>query len=297
MRTLLTKPQRLGMLLLFVLGLSACSQGATAPELTPSSHVLAPAINPYYPVDATSRIRYSYPTRPFDVDMTLEGIGWQEGKLVVVMKAQVNNQKDIFSHASKMLTPTITYKGMTIKLKEIVWEEGASGVYKDSVYRFAVSAPETSQIPVGASLESVTVLGVPIKLPEQLPAATTLPEKKTLLVKVGESSKMIDSGPVTYRVERVEIGEEEGKIGLLVRAAEEESETSRFLLRDDLGRIYTCDPYSVPKEYKQGDNHIVLRFTQPVPSDAKHLSLIMFESNLQQLDQYNITGEAEIPLF
>lgn len=288
------KRKLLMILALLLLQLAGCS---SAPTVAPSQELLYPGIDSYYPIGETHRIKYNTRVRPFDTDVTLEGIGWQDGKLVAVMRSQVNTQENTYSHFSMRLAPTLTYRGESFPLGEVLWEEGASENYNRNVYRYAVSAAEARNIPEGTMPDSFTINEAAYKLPAELPIVAPLPAKQQLTAKVGTVPKVIDSTVLTYQVTGVHIEGNERTVHLLVHASEDSSETSKLLLRDDQGRIYTFDSSSLPKNYKSGDNRLELRVLQPIPVDTKHLSLLIFESQMQQPGLYDVVAEAAIPLF
>jgi hypothetical protein len=284
--------------LVLLLLLAGClptpSAGTT---IAPSSELLYSKMDVYYPIGETHRIKYDTRVRPFDTDVTLEGLGWQNGKLVAVLRAQVNTQKRTYSHFSKLLSPRVTYQGESFPLSRLVWEEGAGENYDGSVYRYAVSADGDHSIPEGALPDSLTIHEAAYKLPATLPPVAALPAKQQLSARVGTVPKVIDSTQLTYQVTGVRIEGNQRVLHLLVHAGEECNETSRFLLRDDQGRIYTFDPSSLPRSYQPGNNEVELNILQPIPADCRHLSFVMFESELQQPGLYNVLAEAEIPLF
>ncbi len=276
--------------------LGGCSFGTGGPHVSPSSALLYPQTDVFYPIGDTKRVKYSYPNRPFDTDITIEGIGWENGKMFIVMRSQVNSQ-NIYTYISKKLSPRVDYQGKTVLLDQTMWEEGSCETYQSSTCRYAVTAEQADVFPTGVMPESLQVMEQRFSMPVKPSPPVSLQGKHILDARVTDVANRIESDGLSYRVTEVRIDKEKRTIGMLVSSETTVTETSRFLLMDDKGRIYTFDPATIPGEYETGENEFTLEVAQPLPEDAAHLQLVIFETELQQMAQHNIVSEARIQLF
>jgi hypothetical protein len=289
-----------GLLLLLLAGggyMLASTLPVLGPRISASSALMHEEIRDYHPLGITQRIKYSYPNRPFDTDLTIEGIGWKDGGAFLVLKAQVNAQAHIYSHMSAEFSPHVTYQGKTVTFSKRLWQEGACNPFDSSICRYAVTADESGFLPPGTMPDSIHVSHAAYPLPPELPPAAMLPAVHLLEAQTGSSNKIIESGELTYAVKAFRADEKRREVVLLVTSDVGSDETSRFLLRDDQGRIYTFTANSLPKTYGAGENEIVLQVEEPLPADITHLNLVIFESRAQQLAQYFIESQATIPIF
>ncbi|MFY0543416.1 hypothetical protein [Brevibacillus sp. H7] len=296
MRTSRLVPVSFAFILLLGVLLGGCGFAVFGPRIAPSSALLHDQLDEFYPVGDTKRVKYSYPNRPFDTDITIEGIGWDKGKLYVVIQSQVNAQQ-VYTYISKKLSPTITYRGKTFLLDKVLWEEGTCETYQNSICRYAVTSEETAMIPAGTLPDSLQVMEQHFSLPSQAPAPVALNAKHQLTAQVDHISGMIESDGLTYQVTGVQIDDQTRRVSMLVTSETGAVETSRFLLTDDKGRIYTFDSSTIPREYESGENEFSLTIAQPLPEDVVSLELVLFETEIQQLALHNIVSEARIELF
>jgi hypothetical protein len=294
---------RIWLFVLFLVLLAAggyiLSQTSTAfgSRVSAGPTLLHEEIRDYHPLGVTQRIKYSYPNRPFDTDLTIEGIGWTDGKAFLLLQAQVNTQDLTYSHVAKLFSPRVTFQGKTVVFSRMLWEEGANGNFDGSIYRYAVAADEPGFLPQGKMPDRIQVSHADYPLPKELPGSQTIPALHLLSAKTGRAQKIIDSGELRYAVTSFLADDKRRELTLLVTSEMGNEETSRFLLQDDKGRIYTFTSDSLPKSYSSGDHEIVLRINEKLPADMEHLKLVIFEVELQQLALYNITSQASIEIF
>jgi len=267
------------------------------PVITTSSTLLHNQIDTYYPLGITQRIKYSYPNRPFDTDLTIEGIGWQDGQAFLLFSSRVSAQTNTYSHMSKHFTPRVTYQGKTVHFTKTLWSEGASGNFDGSLYRYAVAADDPVFLPTGTLPDAIQVSEAKYPLPSSLSAPQLLPAIPLLEASIGSVEKQISSEDLLYQVKGMEINDQKREIALLVTSEMGAEETSFFLLQDDKGRIYSFEPDSLPSRYDSGENEVTLKIAEPLPGDISHVKLVLFEGEFQQLALYNITSEASIPIF
>lgn len=251
----------------------------------------------YYPIRHTERIKMSYPSRPFHTDVTVEGVGWRNGRFFVVLASRVRAEEAVSSYLSTRLTPKVAYLGKTVVLTDLLWEEGSDESYNGSLYRYAMTAPEADFLPVGTLPDELYVAQVRYPLPERLPEAESLPAKHLLKANVGKVKKVVGHGDLTYQVDHVRIDGAIRKVSLLVTSEVGGLERNRFLLKDDKGRRYTLSSVSLPLAYDAGENKIELEIEQLLPADINHLELIIFQMQLLQQPVYEVINVATIPVF
>ncbi|WP_134686100.1 hypothetical protein [Brevibacillus migulae] len=289
-----------GMLIVFLfigfLFLPAISS-ITGPAITSSSVLLHEQMDTFYPLGVTERIKYSYPNRPFDTDLTIEGIGWQGGQAFLLCSARVRTQENTYSHMPKHFSPRVTYKGKTVLFSKTLWSEGASGNFNGSLYRYAVAADDPVFLPINTLPDAIQVSEAKYPLPSSLPAARLLPALPLLEATIGSVEKQISSDDLTYQVTGLEINEHTREITLLVTSEIGGDETSFFLLQDDKGRMYSFEHDSLPLHYESGENEVRLKIAEPLPGDISHLKLVLFEGEFQQSALYNVSSQASIQIF
>jgi len=276
--------------------LAGCVSGWFGPRVSASSQHLYREVPDYYPLGLTKRIEGTFPNHLFDTDVTIEGIGWENGEVFLVLHAVVRVAENVYFHAPKRFYPRITVDGKTAMFHQLLWEEGAPEHFDQSQYRYAVRA-ETNILPPGTLPDQLLIENTPFPLPAALPAARKLPAQPLLEARTGRIPKIVESSELRYLVEGVRIGAKERQIKLLVTSELGGEETSRFLLQDDKGRIYSFEPHSLPEQYRSGPNEIMLEISQPLPADIRHLRLVIFEADLQQQGLYTILDQAGIDLF
>jgi len=267
------------------------------PVITTSSTLLHNQIETYYPLGISKQIKYSYPNRPFDTDLTMEGIGWQDGQAFLLFSARVSAQTNTYSHMPKHFTPHVTYQGKTVLFSKTLWSEGASGNFNGSLYRYAVAADNPTFLPTGTLPDAIQVSEAKYPLPSSLSAPQLLPAIPLLEASIGSVEKQISSEDLLYQVKGMEINDKKREIALLVTSEMGADETSFFLLQDDKGRIYSFEADSLPSHYDSGENEMTLKIVEPLPGDISHLKLVLFEGELQQPALYNVSSQASIPIY
>lgn len=280
-------------LLLFGLLFSACSK----PTIASSDTLLHEEVKAYYPIGQTQRIKYIYPTRPYDTDVTIDGIGWRDGKLFALLTARVVTIKDAYSYVPMRLTPKVTFQNKTVTLTDVLWEEGSDELFKDNVYHYAVTSPDATFIPDGTLPDEVSVSFAKYSLPPKLPDAQTIPSKNLLKAEVGKVDKRIASEELTYQVTGLTVDGDKRKLSLLVTSETGNDETSKFILVDDKNRIYNFTNPTIPAHYEPGENRVEMDIVQPLPADVSHLRLVIFEAQLQQQSLFLLKDEASIDIF
>ncbi len=165
------------MMILLIAGLVYLKQETTVfgPAISRSSTLLHDQIQSYYPLELTLRITYSYPNRPFDTDLTIEGIGWQNDRAFLLMSAQVNHPSHTYSHMSKHFSPRVTYQGKTVLFSKMLRAEGAGSSYDASIYRYAVAVEDPAFLPPDTLPAAIQVSHAVYPLPAQLPNVYRLP--------------------------------------------------------------------------------------------------------------------------
>ncbi|MET3292867.1 UNVERIFIED_CONTAM: hypothetical protein ABID98_005564 [Brevibacillus sp. OAP136] len=276
------------MLLCICLLLSACSEG-TAGEKSKA--------NSYYPVNETHAVKYSFPNRPFDLDVTLEGYGWQNGKFYLVF-----HSKDIigksYSPVSKRLAPRVLVGGKAVTLSDFLWEEGAREVYNESVYRYACTVKKAEMIPEGTIPDEIHLDNANFVLEKTPPAAEVL----NATVMMEEEDRQLQ-GSVTidgriYAPTQLLVTADKRELTLTVTSQREgkESRNRRFLLMDDKKRIYTFTDASLPDTFAAGTNTFSLQIVEQLPKDTTGLQLVIADVELVQSDLYSILAEQKLPV-
>lgn len=267
------------------------------PNISSAAALLYGEEKQYYPIDRTERIKISYPSRPFHTDVTVEGIGWRNGRFFVVLASRVSSEEAVSSYLSTRLTPKAVYQGKTVALTDLLWEEGTDESFNGSLYRYAMTAPDADFLPAGTLPDELYVAQVRYPLPERLPKAEPLPAKHQLKASVGKRKQAVERGDLTYQINRVQIDGAIRKVILLVTSEVGGAERNRFMLQDDKGRLYTFSSVSLPFTYKPGENEVELEIEQKLPADIKHLQLMIFQTELRQHPFYAVHEIAAIPIF
>jgi hypothetical protein len=264
--------------LLICLLLASCSTD-TATKSKPSAS--------FYPVGETQAIKYKYPNRPYDSNLTLEGYGWQDGKFYVVLTNQDING-NIYSVVSKRLSPRVKIGDMPVILTEFLWEEGSREVFKGSVYRYAVTVKDPEEIRIDEARFVVS---------KTLPASVEPPKPAYMTEKNQQFTGTIELEGRTYTPTQFVVNKDKRELTLSVESKTEtvENRYRKFLLLDDKNRIYTFA--SQPTAFTAGTNAFTLPINEEIPADVTELQLIIFQAELLQAHLYSVHIEHKWRVF
>ncbi|HYK73249.1 MAG TPA: hypothetical protein VEV44_09030 [Pseudoneobacillus sp.] len=247
----------------------------------------------YYEVNHSEKIKYSFPNRPFDTIVTLEGIGWQDGKFLAVISTKFYDET-YYSYMPRFFSPTLLYKNKKYILVDKIWTEGALDGYKGSISKYAVTSYR-STFPPDFWPEKITIMGTEFAIPDPISNSIEVPNFKNEKNTTFNINESIIEDKLTYTIQSLVINQKGGKLGLLVNCSEEKlKEQNIFLLRDDQSRIYTFRKSSLPSIYQKGENVYNIELNQPLPQDIKTLEFIKFEDKFLQSHLFTSINEKSV---
>ncbi|WP_442593951.1 hypothetical protein [Neobacillus sp. D3-1R] len=247
----------------------------------------------FYYVNHKETIKYSFPNRPFDTIVTLEGIGWQNGKFIAVFETKFLNDT-YYSYMPRFFSPTLEYKNKKYILVDKLWTEGALDGYKGSISRYAVTS-KRSVFPKDFWPEKITVMGTEFTIPDPTSKNTEVPTFKGEKEHLYTINKSIAEDKLTYKIQSLTTNQGGGQLSLIIDSKDENlKEQNIFLLRDDQSRIYTFKKSSLPSVYQKGENTYIFELNQPVPKDIKTLEFLKFEDEFLQSHLFTSSNERSV---